>query len=83
MDVIIYLDAWVQFKVVMDCAINDREEVIVTCKCGESVVVVLLDMWNAIIEILYLQFFLCNAVRLYAVINELDAGVGQECQLFE
>jgi prevent-host-death family protein len=55
MDVITYSDARAQLKAVMDRAINDREEVIVTRKRGESVVVVSLDTWNAITETLYLQ----------------------------
>jgi antitoxin YefM len=83
MDVITYSDARAQLKAVMDRAINDREEVIVTRKRGEAVVVVSLDTWNAITETLYLQSSPRNAARLHAAINELDAGVGQERQLPE
>lgn len=83
MDVITYSDARAQLKAVMDRAINDREEVIVTRKRGEAVVVVSLDTWNAITETLYLQSSSRNAARLHAAINELDAGVGQERQLPE
>ncbi|MDF3546510.1 type II toxin-antitoxin system prevent-host-death family antitoxin, partial [Sulfitobacter sp. M72] len=43
MDVMTYSDARAQLKGVMDRAIHDKQEVIVTRKKGESVVVVSLD----------------------------------------
>lgn len=47
MDVMTYSDARAQLKGVMDRAIHDKQEVVVTRKKGESVVVVSLDTWNA------------------------------------
>lgn len=43
MDVMTYSDARAQLKNVMDRAINDKQEVVVTRKNGESVVVVSLE----------------------------------------
>jgi len=48
MDVMNYSDARAHFKGVMDRAINDQQEVVVTRKKGEAVVVVSLEAWNAI-----------------------------------
>ena len=54
MDVMTYSDARAQLKGVMDRAIHDKQEVVVTRKKGESVVVVSLDTWNAVNETLHL-----------------------------
>jgi len=54
MDVMNYSDARAHFKGVMDRAINDQQEVVVTRKKGEAVVVVSLEAWNAINETLHL-----------------------------
>jgi len=48
MDVMTYSDALAQLKGVMDRAIHDKQEVVVTRKKGEAVVVVSLDTWNAV-----------------------------------
>ncbi|MFG6664999.1 type II toxin-antitoxin system Phd/YefM family antitoxin [Sulfitobacter sp. 916] len=48
MDVMTYSDARAQLKGVMDRAIHDKQEVVVTRKKGEAVVVVSLDTWNAV-----------------------------------
>ena len=53
MDVMTYSDARAQLKSVMDRAIHDKQEVVVTRKKGESVVVVSLDTWNAVNETLH------------------------------
>lgn len=83
MDVMIYSDARAQLKGVMDRAINDRQEVIVTRKNGESVVVVSLEIWNAVNETLHLLSTPDNASRLRASIAQLDAGTGEERELTE
>lgn len=81
MDVVTYSDARAQLKAVMDRAIHDKEEVIVTRKKGESVVVVSLETWNAISETLHLLSTPNNATRLRASIAELDAGSGEGREL--
>lgn len=83
MDVITYSDARAQLKSVMDRAINDKEEVIVTRKRGEAVVVLSLETWNAITETLHLLSSSRNAERLRSAIQELDAGNAQEHELLE
>jgi toxin YoeB len=64
MDVMTYSDARAQLKGVMDRAIHDKQEVVVTRKKGESVVVVSLDTWNAVNETLHLLSTPKNASRL-------------------
>lgn len=83
MDVITYTDARANLKDVMDRVIQDRSEVIVTRRKGESVVVVSLDEWNAIAETLHLLQSPQNATRLRRSIAQLDAGKGTERHLFE
>ena len=83
MDVLTYSDARAQLKGVMDRAIHDKQEVIVTRKKGEAVVVVSLETWNAVNETLHLLSTPNNAARLRASIAQLDAGAGQERALPE
>lgn len=83
MDVMTYSDARAQLKGVMDRAIHDRQEVVVTRKNGESVVVVSLETWNAVNETLHLLSTPNNAARLRASIAQLDAGSGKEHELTE
>lgn len=83
MDVMTYSDARAHLKDVMDRAINDRQEVVVTRKKGESVVVVSLETWNSINETLYLLSTPNNAARLRSSIAQLDAGKGEERELIK
>ena len=83
MDVLTYSDARAQLKGVMDRAIHDKQEVIVTRKKGEAVVVVSLETWNSVNETLHLLSTPNNAARLRASIAQLDAGAGQERALPE
>lgn len=64
-------------------SIHDKQEVLVTRKKGESVVVVSLDAWNAINETLHLLSTPKNASRLRASIAQLDARTGEERELIE
>lgn len=83
MSVMTYTDARANFKDVMDRAINDHEEVVVTRRKGEAVVVVSLENWSAINETLYLLSNPANARALHESIAELDAGEGVERQLIK
>jgi antitoxin YefM len=83
MDVMTFSDARAQFKGVMDRAINDKQEVIVTRKHGEAVVVISLEAWNAINETLHLLSNPRNSARLRSSIEQLDAGKGQSSELIE
>lgn len=83
MDVMTYSDARAQLKNVMDRAINDKQEVVVTRKNGESVVVVSLETWNAVNETLHLLSTPHNAARLRNSIAQLEAGNGKERELIK
>ena len=83
MSVLSYSEARARFKSVMDSAINDQQEVVVTRKNGEAVVVVSLDAWNAINETLHLLSNPRNAERLRAAIADLDRGQGEEREVIE
>lgn len=83
MEVMTYSDARAQLKGVMDRAIHDKQEIIVTRKKGEAVVVVSLETWNAVNETLHLLSTPKNASRLRASIAQLDAGSGEERELAE
>lgn len=83
MEVLTYSDARAQFKRVLDSVIHDENEVMVTRKNGEAVVVVSLDAWNAINETLHLLSSPRNASRLRAAIEQLDGGLGSERTLAE
>ncbi|MEI4263455.1 type II toxin-antitoxin system Phd/YefM family antitoxin [Roseovarius sp. D0-M9] len=83
MDVMTYSAARAQLKSVMDRAIHDKQEVVVTRKKGEAVVVISLDTWNAVNETLHLLSTPKNASRLHAAIAQLNAGTGEERGLTE
>ena len=78
MNVLTYTDARASLKDVMDRVIHGREEVIVTRKNREAIVMISLDEYNAIQETLHLQKSPANAKRLAASIAQLDAGQGIE-----
>lgn len=77
MDILTYTDARKQLKAVMDRAIHDREETVVTRGGQEAVVVVGKEEWDAIQTTLHLLSSPANAARLRAAITELDAGQGR------
>ncbi|WP_394155914.1 type II toxin-antitoxin system Phd/YefM family antitoxin [Loktanella salsilacus] len=78
-----YSDARARLKDVMDRAIYDKQEIVVTRKKGESVVVVSLETWNAVNETLHLLSTPKNASRLRASIAQLDTETGEERDLTE
>lgn len=83
MTVFTYTDARANLKDVMDQAINDHREVVITRRKGEAVVVVSLEDWSSINETLHLLSTPANAERLRRSIAELDAGKGAERELIE
>lgn len=83
MDVMTYSEARARFKGVMDRAIHDQQEVVVTRKNGEAVVIVSLEAWNAIAETLHLLSNPRNAARLRSAIAQLDADGGREREIVE
>jgi antitoxin YefM len=83
MDVLTYTDARKELKGVMDRVIHDAEEIVVTRKNRESMVLVSLDTWNSIQETLHLLSTPNNAARLRASIAQLDDGAGLERDVME
>ena len=81
MDVKSYSEARASLKSVMDRAIDDHEEVVVTRRNGEAVVVVSMEDWSAIQETLHLISTSANAAALRRSIAQLDAGEGTERDL--
>lgn len=76
MNVITYTDARASLKEVMDRVIHDREEIVVTRRNREAVVILSLEDYNAIQETLHLLRSPENARRLQRSIAQLDAGEG-------
>lgn len=83
MDVMTYTDARANFKTVMDRAIGDQEEIVVTRRKGESVVVLSLENWNSVQETLYLLSTSANTKALRDSIAQLDAGDGEVQDLID
>ncbi len=76
MNVMTYTDARASLKEVMDRVIHDREEIVVTRRNREAVVILSLEDYNAIQETLHLLRSPENARRLQRSIAQLDAGEG-------
>jgi antitoxin YefM len=73
-----YSDLRASLKKVMDRAVEDHEEVIITRRNGGDVVMLSMEDWSAIQETLYLTSTPNNAKRLRDSIDELDRGLGIE-----
>lgn len=78
MDILNYTDARKGLKAVMDRAVHDRTETVITRSGQEAVVVVGKDEWDAIQETLHLLSSPANAARLREAVTQLDAGDGTE-----
>lgn len=81
MAVMTFTDARANLKEVMDRAIHDQEEVIVTRRKGEAVVILSLENWSSIAETLHLLSTPANTAALRRSIAQLDAGQGVEREL--
>lgn len=67
----------------LDTVINDREEIVVTRAGHDPVVIVSLDEYESLKESAYLLQSPRNAARIFAAIEELEAGKGVEHPLAE
>ncbi|TFL19539.1 type II toxin-antitoxin system Phd/YefM family antitoxin [Jannaschia formosa] len=83
MNILTYTDARKGLKAVMDRAIHDREETVVTRSGQEAVVIVGKEEWDAIQETLHLLSSPANAARLREAVAQLEAGGGTERDLDE
>lgn len=73
-----YTDARKHLKSVMNRAIHDKTETVITRAGREAVVVVGKEEWDAIQETLYLLTSPANAGRLRDAVAQLNAGQGVE-----
>ena len=78
MNIVTYTDARKHLKDVMDHAIHDKTETVITRSGREAVVVVGKEEWDAIQETLYLLTSPVNAGRLRESVAQLNAGQGVE-----
>jgi antitoxin YefM len=83
MDAITYSKARAELAKTMLRVCENHEPVVITRQCGESVVVLSLEDYEALEETAYLLRSKVNAQRLLASVNELDSGSGQERELIE
>lgn len=83
MNIVTYTDARKHLKSLMDSAIYDKEETVITRSGQEAVVVIGKEEWDAIQETLLLLSSPVNAVRLRESIAQLDAGRGTERDLID
>ena len=81
MNIVTYTDARKHLKAVMDSAIHDKQETVITRTGQDAVVVVAKEEWDAIQETLHLLSSPANAARLHEAVAELDAGRGTERSL--
>ena len=78
MNILTYTDARKHLKDVMDHAIRDKTETVITRPGKEAVVVVGKEEWDAIQETLNLLTSPANARRQRDSVAQLDAGRGKE-----
>lgn len=83
MNIVTYTDARKHLKAVMDSAIHDKEETVITRTGQEAVVVVGKEEWDAIQETLHLLLSPLNAVRLRESVAQLETARGMERELIE
>lgn len=83
MDILTYTDARKHLKSVMDQAIHDKTEIVITRSGREAVVIVGKDEWDSIQSTLHLLSSHTNATRLRESIAQLDSGRGSEKELID
>lgn len=83
MNILTYTDARKGLKSVMDRAIHDRDETVITRSGQEAVVVVGKEEWDAIQATLHLLSSPANAARLRDAVAQLEAGDGTARDLID
>jgi antitoxin YefM len=74
MEIVTYSDARANLKSLMDRVVEDCVPYAVTRQRGKPVVMISLDDWNSIQEMIHLRASAANAARLDAAIADADAG---------
>lgn len=78
-----YTESRANYAQVLDDAVNNREEIIITRAGHEPVVIVSLADYESLRETAYLLRSPANARRLLDSIDNLEAGRGQQHDLIE
>jgi antitoxin YefM len=78
MKVLTISDVRKDFAAVVDAVIDDAEECVIPRGGGKAVVIVSLDVWNAMRETLHVLGSAANARRLLESIAQADAGLLEE-----
>lgn len=78
-----YSESRAHYKETLDAVTNDREEVIITRRGKEDVVMVSRDDYESLRETAYLLRSPANARRILSSIEELEAGRGVARDLAE
>ena len=77
MNTMSYTEFRARYAEVLDCVVNDREEVVITRSGHETVVIVSLEEYQALRETAYLMRSPANARRLLDAMQGLESGAGQ------
>lgn len=72
-----YSESRARYAEVLDAAVDDREEIVITRAGREPAVVVALSEYESLKESAYLLRSPANARRLLASIEQLEAGRGE------
>jgi antitoxin YefM len=78
-----YTDSRAHYAEVLDSAVNDREEVVITRAGHEPVVIVSLADFESLWEIAYLLRSPANARRLLDAMERLERGEGEPHELLD
>ena len=83
MKIMTYTEARARYAEVLDQAVNDREEIVITRQGHESVVIMALDEYESLMETVYLKQSPANARHLRESIARHRAGEGVVHDLIE
>ena len=78
-----YTESRARYAEVLDQAVNDREEIVITRQGHESVVIIALDEYESLMETVYLMQSPANARHLRESIARHRAGEGVIHDLIE
>lgn len=78
-----YSESRARYAEVLDAAVDDREEVVITRAGHEPAVIVALSEYESLKETAYLLRSPANARRLLAAIDRLESGAGEVHELVE
>lgn len=78
-----YSESRARYAEVLDAAVDDREEIVITRAGHEPAVVIALSEYESLKETAYLLRSPANARRLLAAIDRLEAGGGEPHELIE